>query len=850
MMKRKSLQFLGKRAVAIFLAACMTAGTPATALAAESGGTEYEPSTEQESEKVTEQLTEIPIQTEVQTEEVNSETETVTEENSTDAAIQTEVLSETAGINEAETESKEDGENTENGDETEYVSETESEELNVPESETDLETESDIAGSENRSKAATNFILQKNAVTYKAADIAVINKIIDDNGLQKEKNNPEQWEADGFVTWSDSNWDNKLECFSLVLSDRNLKGNLDLRGMTGLAQVECNNNPQLTGINVEGLNKLSYLACDNNGLTELRLNNASLTALSCRGNQLERLNLVMKKADYGDAYLGDNPIKELTFNGSSPLILQNDSQIGKISITKANMAKSTVELQMSQAAGLKFIKWAFSQKVIYWRETSDTSNPVQFQMPDSGVTVTAQVEEIKQGDIDDVAKAYEALSNESLYIDQEDSENAEEILRRIIDTVKKEKIVIETGVTISPVQHEAYIHMPEKGTGENPTGVNGDFSITVTIQKGLASKDITFAGTIYAKPVDGYKSDEQCVAEAIKLLENVSYTVSEELDDSEAVNEIIKQISDIPGILETGVVFHPENSNYQVFKQAESGSLNNPKGLNGEADIYIPLSKGGTDYWYRGSVTIVATALSETDYEDLKAVNKVKEILESNTLILEQENIPSEEVFIEELLRVIYNTPGIAETGVNINKDILAEKTFISMPEKGTVGNPNGVDGRFWCDFVKIEKGKASEVIIFNGAIKATRLKGQWRRDSRGWWFSYIDGGYPKNQFEEIEGEKYYFNSNGYMKTGWQRIGGNWYYLKSSGAMATGWQRIGGAWYYLKDDGIMATGWQQVDGSWYYLKSSGAMATGWQKLGGSWYYLKSGGAMATGWQRI
>ena len=92
MMKRKSLQFLGKRAVAIFLAACMTAGTPATALAAESGGTEYEPSTEQESEKVTEQLTEIPIQTEVQTEEVNSETETVTEENSTDAAIQTEVL--------------------------------------------------------------------------------------------------------------------------------------------------------------------------------------------------------------------------------------------------------------------------------------------------------------------------------------------------------------------------------------------------------------------------------------------------------------------------------------------------------------------------------------------------------------------------------------------------------------------------------------------------------------------------------------------------------------------------------------------------------------------------------------
>ena len=127
---------------------------------------------------------------------------------------------------------------------------------------------------------------------------------------------------------------------------------------------------------------------------------------------------------------------------------------------------------------------------------------------------------------------------------------------------------------------------------------------------------------------------------------------------------------------------------------------------------------------------------------------------------------------------------------------------------------------------------------------------GQWRNNSRGWWYQYADGSYPKNEWVKIGGSIYHFDASGYMQTGWQKIDGSWYYFASGGAMQTGWQKISGNWYYFADYGAMRTGWQKIGGSWYYFAGNGAMQTGWQKIGGKWYYFAGGGAMATGSQRI
>ena len=140
-----------------------------------------------------------------------------------------------------------------------------------------------------------------------------------------------------------------------------------------------------------------------------------------------------------------------------------------------------------------------------------------------------------------------------------------------------------------------------------------------------------------------------------------------------------------------------------------------------------------------------------------------------------------------------------------------------------------------------------SLVAILIILICAVSFADEWRgSDEEGWWYSLSNGGYAKNQWLTIGGQKYYFNSSGYMATGWETINGNWVFFDKSGKMATGWFSYNGDWYYADKNGAMKTGWLELNKKWYYLQSSGAMATGWYKVG-TWYYFKESGEMATGW---
>ena len=78
---------------------------------------------------------------------------------------------------------------------------------------------------------------------------------------------------------------------------------------------------------------------------------------------------------------------------------------------------------------------------------------------------------------------------------------------------------------------------------------------------------------------------------------------------------------------------------------------------------------------------------------------------------------------------------------------------------------------------------------------------GSWKKNNKGWWYRRYDGSYPKHQFEGIDGQVYYFDSNGYMVTGWQKIGSKWYYSEGGGAMAVN-KWVGN--YYLTGSGAMA----------------------------------------------
>ena len=157
----------------------------------------------------------------------------------------------------------------------------------------------------------------------------------------------------------------------------------------------------------------------------------------------------------------------------------------------------------------------------------------------------------------------------------------------------------------------------------------------------------------------------------------------------------------------------------------------------------------------------------------------------------------------------------------------------------------------------------------------------QWIVSNGKYWYRHQDGSYTKSDFEVINGQTYYFDSNGYMVTGWQKINDKDYYFNESGAMVTD------AWvgnYYLQQDGSMATNkwignyyvdsnglwtpdqwivsngkywYRHQDGSYtindfeiingqtYYFDGNGFMVTGWQKINDKDYYFNESGAMAT-----
>ena len=123
---------------------------------------------------------------------------------------------------------------------------------------------------------------------------------------------------------------------------------------------------------------------------------------------------------------------------------------------------------------------------------------------------------------------------------------------------------------------------------------------------------------------------------------------------------------------------------------------------------------------------------------------------------------------------------------------------------------------------------------------------GKWKHNSKGWWYSYSNGSYAKNEWVKDGGKWYYFDNEGYMVTGWKKINKKWYYFASNGAMVTGWRKIGGKWYHFSGSGAMQTGWKKIGGKCYYFAGNGSMVTGWQLINDLLYYFFEDGSMATG----
>lgn len=148
---------------------------------------------------------------------------------------------------------------------------------------------------------------------------------------------------------------------------------------------------------------------------------------------------------------------------------------------------------------------------------------------------------------------------------------------------------------------------------------------------------------------------------------------------------------------------------------------------------------------------------------------------------------------------------------------------------------------------------RKAEKTLFDKKTATVYTEG-WKQDSKGWWYQYSDGSYPKSCWKTIKGKEYYFKADGYMASNEFINASDYastkklYYVNKDGSWDgksyrwmkndTGWwiAQIGGSWYPKNQ-------WWTIDGKKYYFNSDGYMVTGTKTIDGRIYSFRKDGSL-------
>ena len=246
-------------------------------------------------------------------------------------------------------------------------------------------------------------------IEYDQGDVAVINAIIDNNGLTGYyKTDPENWD---FVWWdtAGSPW----RIAELDLSNRGLTGDLNVSDLSKLTVLFCSNN-QLTNLNTSGLAALTMLDCSVNRLTSLDASGlTNLESLYCNNNRLISLNV--SGLPLNNLYCSGNPILEFTaLEGNKLKVTSAGVLLGtSTDYFGYELTSKTVSLTAVTGAGMTFEKWEFNPTVTLVTGTL-TDKEISFVL-DQDITVTPIMAAIEYNHDDgDIAVINAIIDNNGL----------------------------------------------------------------------------------------------------------------------------------------------------------------------------------------------------------------------------------------------------------------------------------------------------------------------------------------------------------------------------------------------------------------------------------------------------
>lgn len=126
------------------------------------------------------------------------------------------------------------------------------------------------------------------------------------------------------------------------------------------------------------------------------------------------------------------------------------------------------------------------------------------------------------------------------------------------------------------------------------------------------------------------------------------------------------------------------------------------------------------------------------------------------------------------------------------------------------------------------------------------------------------DGIYVTNGFEDIDGQKYYFDENGNKVTGFKTIGAESYYFNESGVLQSNMQlhhddntgtvlyslmKEDGKYHYYSENGLAFSGMAHLDGKIYYFEN-GIQCFGEKQVNGNWYNFRNDGTLSVGFVNV
>lgn len=148
---------------------------------------------------------------------------------------------------------------------------------------------------------------------------------------------------------------------------------------------------------------------------------------------------------------------------------------------------------------------------------------------------------------------------------------------------------------------------------------------------------------------------------------------------------------------------------------------------------------------------------------------------------------------------------------------------------------------------------RKAEKALFDKKTATVYTEG-WKQDSKGWWYQYSDGSYPKSCWKTINGADYYFKASGYIatkeyvKSNSYSTNGKLYYVNEEGkwdGKVYKWEKNEKGWWLAQFKGVWypKEEWCFIDNKWYYFDKKGYMVTGTKTIDGRIYSFRKDGSL-------